>query len=487
MTTSASIDLAALLAEKAPLSNLPLVLCDAELDTPLGYIFESDGAESWIEAVGAGKQLATLPGKLSAALPTGSVTLQSDTGRLVALVPDSGELAWTTRLAQIPPHTTGVTTLSVGVMRLTSRQVFGGLYHAPENVIGIPGMTVHQARVNRYYHVESPSTVPPADRVAARRHFGEAIRLVRHLAKRAHEERALVPFYECLPVVERCISCRTRPAEPGLPDKALCGICRRKHEAAGKRGNARWTAVITIRLPHTNKLLLEQRTPGSYQRMATTITEAWRYAVFEAKKRSVSLETLWQSSGTAWLIAPAAEALAAVQALCTALAAAHLPPNMAAVCVGIALGECGARTLYRVAEMAMADALSDMAKSGSASAIRLRLVNESSVYQPGASGDDLRYSLEALGRLNTAAHNLATRHFPLDAFSELPDILARQTAQAALYFEHTRARLDERAQRLLDPLLSEFSAAWGAGTARYFHAIADVFGLQALMQQAIYS
>ncbi len=487
MTGSASIDLGTLLTDEPPVNDAPLIVCDAELDAPLHYIFESDGAESWIEAIGAGRQLAALPNQLSAVLPAGSVILQADSGRIIALVPDSAEPGWKARLARISPGMTGIVTLSLGVMRLTTRQVFGGLYRAPETVIGIPGMTVHQARVNRYYHVESPSTVPPADRIAARRHFGEAVGLVSHLARRACDERTLVPFYECLPLVERCGACRIRPAEPGASGKPLCGICRRKREAAGKIAKSHWTAVIGIRLPNADHMLLDQRTPGDYKRMATTIAEAWHYAVFEAEKCGAGVKVLWQSGGAAWLIAPATEALAAAKALCHAFVAARVPGN-SSLCVGIALGEYGARTLYTAAHMTVADALADSARSGNPGAIRVRLVNTAGIYEAVPDTDGLRYTTDTLDRLHAAARNLATHHFPMDAFSELPDVLIRQTAQAAaLYFDHTRTRLDDRARRLLDPLIGDFGAAWGAGTARYFRAMADVFGVQALMQQAMNS
>ncbi|MHB8625561.1 MAG: hypothetical protein ACYDBJ_08475 [Aggregatilineales bacterium] len=487
MIGSVSVGLGTLLTDQPPESDVPLIVCDAELDAPLHYIFESDGVESWTEAIGAGRQLAALPNQLSAALPTGSVILQADSGRIVALVPDSAEPGWTARLARILPEMTGIVTLGLGVMRLTTRQIFGGLYRAPENVIGIPGMTVHQARVNRYYHVESPSTVPPADRIAARRHFGEAVGLVNHLARRACEERTLVPFYECLPLVERCTGCRVRPAEPAPSSKPLCGICRRKREAAGKIAKSHWAAVIGVRLPNADRLLLDQRTPGAYKRMATTIAEAWHYALFEAEKCGAGVKVLWQSGGAAWLIAPATEALAAAKALCRVFAAARVPGNPS-LCVGIALGEYGARTLYTVAHATVADALADSARSGNPGAIRVRLVHTSGLYEVGPDTDGLRYTTDTLDRLHAAATNLATHHFPIDAFSELPDLLTRQTAQAAaLYFDHTRTRLDDRARRLLDPLIGDFGAAWGAGTARYFRAMADVFGVQALIQQAMNS
>jgi hypothetical protein len=344
-------------------------------------------------------------------------------------------------------------------------------------------MTVHQARVNRYYHVESPSTVPPADRIAARRHFGEAVQLVRHLARRAHEERLLVPFYECLPLVERCASCRTRPAESGVLGKPLCGICRRKREAVRTTEKTRWVAVIGARLPNADRL--DQRTPGAYQRKASAIAEAWQSALFAAEKRGVGVKIVWQSGDMAWLIAPAAEALPAAKELCQVFAATHITENPL-LCVGIALGEFGARALYTAARGAVADALADMARSGSPGAIRVRLLNASRVYESVPDTDGLRYTPDTLNRLHTAAQTLAVRHFPIDAFSDLPDILAQQTAQAAaLYFEHSRTRLDDPARRLLDPLIDDFGTAWGGGTARFFHAMADVLGVQALMQQAI--
>lgn len=497
MTAPALSDLGVLLTDGLPLSDAPLIICDAELNAPLRYVFESDGEvgnilESWIEAIGASRQLAGLPNQISAALPPGSVILQADGGRVLALVPASAASGWMARLSRLPPDVTGIVTLSVGSVRVTVRQIFEGLYRSPENVIGIPGMTVHQSRVNRYYHVESQSTVPPPDRITARRHFGEVVGLVRHLAKRAHEEQLPIPFYECLPVVERCVACQSRPAEPGPSNRPLCGICQRKRQAAGPLDRVRWAAVIGVRLPITDtfversfRLLLNQQTPGAYQRMAEAIAEGWHYALFETEKCGPGVKVAWQSDTEAWLVAPATEALPSARTLCRALAASKIVES-GSLCVGIALGDAGARTVHAIAQAALSDAVADAERSGNPGVVRIRLVDEFSAYETVPDTNGLRYSLDTLDRLHTAATDLAVQHFPTDAFSELPDVLVRQTAQAAaLYFDHSRTRLDDRARRLLDPIASNFGSIWGTGTARFFRAMADVFGLQALMQQAM--
>src|SRR5262245_59203021 len=100
MTGPAQIDLGALLTDNNPPANdAPLRLCCAELDAPLRYIFESDGergaeSNSWIEAIGAGKQVAALPNKMRSALPPGSVILHADSRQFTALVSDAVDSGW---------------------------------------------------------------------------------------------------------------------------------------------------------------------------------------------------------------------------------------------------------------------------------------------------------------------------------------------------------------------------------------------------------
>src|SRR5207247_1655601 len=126
-------------------------------------------------------------------------------------------------------------------------------------------------RINRYYGLTSPSTVPSADAILQRRHFGEVIALLHGLELRAKESRQVLPFYEALPFAERCASCKLRPAERLDTDSTpVCGVCLRKRSEA-QSPKLHKVGVIWLEAVGLQPLLEQQRSPASYQRLCSEL------------------------------------------------------------------------------------------------------------------------------------------------------------------------------------------------------------------------
>ncbi len=474
------LDLRALIDSETPPANNqpddPLILCILEPDEALAYVFES---ASWVESIGASKQLAALIDRLCKTLPPGSAILSADSSRIVAFIPAGAyesHSGWQSALVRIAPEITSVATLSIGVLPLTVHHVFGGLYRTPSAVIGIPGMNVHQMRVNRYYGLDSGSTIPPPDRIAARRHFGEVLALARHLTGRSRENRLIFPFYDCLPPVIRCTSCRTRPAEHKAGNELLCGVCARKRMAAGDPAGAaemRRGAILSVFVPGIDTLLNGQRSPAAYRRLALKISETWQKALLAAERPEARLILLTKSSSEVWLLVPAGEGTSTAARLCQTLAAANLPGSTA-VCVGLAFGTGGAQAVYKSGRRALTEAIGAWQRTPTASAISLRMADRLDF--PGDStAEGLSYTPETLEHLSAAVRTLRTGHFPAERFADLPVQLARQTA--SLYYSHILNRLESSTRHTLDPIVGQYAALWGKDTPRFFHALADTFAL----------
>src|SRR5689334_9716646 len=165
--------LAPLLHGDPPTADAPITLLAVEIDQPLGYVFES---ERWDEIQGAAKRMARAGDKMRAVLAADGYNkddlLHSSGGSLLAVCHDETMARrWALAVERAVAAETDIVTASTAVRTFTSQQIIGGLYRAPRSVIGVPGMNDYQERINKYYGLDSPSTVPKDDAVAKRRHF----------------------------------------------------------------------------------------------------------------------------------------------------------------------------------------------------------------------------------------------------------------------------------------------------------------------------
>lgn len=447
-----------------------LTLFAAAVDDPYGYLFES---ESWLEVHGASRQLLTIGEHMRAALKAqgAAEVLHADAGQImtfVAPVKDQEQLAHLAQaIERIAPELTDVVTISSVVQTLTVRQALEGLYRAPTSVIGIPGVNSYQGRINRYYGLASPSTVPSANAIAGRRHFGEVLRLISQQLSAVRQAQFIAPFYECLPFAERCASCQMRPAERLNADKPICGICQRKRNAAQAAASAHLSALIAVRVPGLGRLLEDQRTPAAYRRTAASVHGALQQSIAGS-----GALLLWLSGDSALLAAAARDVLEAASRLFVTFAAltrGSLKTPLV-LSVGVAAGSDRPSSLYRSAQHALVAALRtpDQNLSG------LSLLSA-----PGTPHSTLEaplYVPETLMRLQEAAIRFAAARFPPDLLTELPAQIARGTA--SMYYVYARTRLDAPLRRLLDQVEDE----WGKDSARFYQALSDVIRLQGLFR-----
>src|SRR5258707_14960017 len=198
--------------------------------------------------------------------------LHSIGGRRLALCHDE-TLAqrWAEAIERAIAAETDIVTVSSALLTLTPQQIIGGLYRAPRSVIGVPGMNDYQERINKYYGLDSPSTVPKDDAVVKRRHFGEVVALMRMLLARSAEGREVVPFYEALPFSERCESCRVRPAET-LDNGPVCGVCQHKRREV-QAGKIERAGIVHLSAVGLEKVLEAQRTPAAYRKVCVEMAE----------------------------------------------------------------------------------------------------------------------------------------------------------------------------------------------------------------------
>ncbi len=451
--------------EHATPTDDALTLFAAEVDDPCAYLFES---ESWLEVHGASRHLLAIGEQLRAALKAEGAAdfLHADAGQIMTFVAavDQARLnPLQQAIERIAPETTGVVTISSVVQPLTVRQALEGLYRSPTNVIGIPGVNSYQGRINRYYGLDSPSTVPSVSAIAARRHFGETLTLIRQQLSAVRASQIIVPFYECLPFAERCASCRIRPAERLKAHNPICGICYHKQIAAQPNATAHLSALIAVRVPGMSRLLEEQRTPAAYRRTASTVYGALQRAVAGS-----GALLLWLSDNSALLAASTRDVLEATSRLFVTFAALTRGSLKAplVLSIGVAAGSGSPPTLYRLAQQALAAALRspDQNLSG---------LSLTSATRNGAVEAPL-YAPEALMRLQDAANQFAAARFPPDTLTDLPAQIARGTA--SMYYVYARTRLDANLRRLLDQVEEE----WGKDSVRFYQALSDVITLQGL-------
>ncbi|HVO44102.1 MAG TPA: hypothetical protein VMT34_15845 [Aggregatilineales bacterium] len=267
------------LLDDAPVaSSDPVYLFAAELDQPERFVFESD---RWDDVIGASRQIARAGERITAVLAADGFTpddaLHLDSTGFLVLVHDPDLLPrWTESLTRAVAEETSVVTLSTAVLRLAASQLHGGLYRNPAAVLGVPGVNDYQERINRYYGIDQASSIPRGEAVAKRRHFGEALAVLRGRLRRAQETPSLTPFYDALAFARRCASCQRRPAERlDAGAEPICGVCWRKRKAGSDISSAD-RGLVWIEAIGLERVLEDQRTIGAYQRLSRDIDENLR-------------------------------------------------------------------------------------------------------------------------------------------------------------------------------------------------------------------
>lgn len=453
-----------LLRGEPPTADSPVTLFAAELEHPLDYIFES---ERWDEVSGASRRVARAADKLRSILANdgyaASDLLHNSAGNVLALCHDEA-LAhrWVEAVERAIAQETDVVTVATVVRTLSVAQITGGLYRAPRSVIGVPGVNDYQERINRYYGLASPSTVPGADAIAQRRHFGEVVALLHGLLLRAKESRQILPFYEALPFAERCASCRMRPAERLDSDNApVCGVCLRKRSEA-QSPKLDKVGVIWLEAVGLPQLLEQQRRPASYQRLCSELNETLRTAL-PSRHGAVVLTA---NNGSMAFIAPAANAL---EAATSALEAITLHYNMkapTAFAASVALGTGHYRTLNDLAQETAMDIRRSI--EGSTSVLDVRLA--------GQPFDRFRkpYSLDEARQLIVGVSILREARLSANLF---PDLAVQSTrGSAGLYYTFERSKLPQNDQQTLQRL----ERAWDMGATpgpRFFSMLSTALTL----------
>ncbi|MCC7446705.1 MAG: hypothetical protein IT324_04775 [Anaerolineae bacterium] len=460
-----------LLRGERPTSSMPLALFAVQIDHPLRYLFESD---RWDEVSGASKRLTRANEKMRAVLAADGYTtddlLHADGGSLLALVHDQTVAErWSHAIQRAVALETDIVTVSTLAHPVTTDQLLNGLYRAPRAVIGVPGVSDYQQRINRYYGLDSPSTIPKEDTIAQRRHFGEVIALVHSLLIRAQESRQIVPFYESLAFAERCVSCGLRPAER-LADDPICGVClRKREETSADKHLPEAAALVWIEAVAFERLLEQQRAPLAYHRLYTAINEALHLAV------PGRLGTTILASGGGWLLfaVPAAHALdAATSALEAVVLHYGLKPPTAFI-TAVALAD--ALNQWRALADLVRHTLVPLrqASAGGECLLDVRLLGRDRAF------DRFRkpYTVGEARRLTAGLTVLHEAPLPGDVFPQLPEQIAR--GNAGLYYTLERAKLSSAEQDTLRRL----ERAWDAGSTpgpRFYTLLADALALARL-------
>ncbi|GEM_PF-977046 len=456
-----------LLRDETPAADTPLTLFAAMLERPLDYLFESD---RWDELSGAARRLAQGWTKARSALAAdgypAEYLLHCDSGSLLALVHDRTVAErWVVAMERAVAAETDLVTVATLVHPVTLAQITNGLYATPRTVIGVPGMNDYQERINRYYGLSSPSTVPKEDAVTQRRHFGEVVALVRLLLTRAAESRQVVPFYEALPFAERCTSCRVRPAER-IEDGPVCGVCLRKRREAQQGPAPERAGLVWLEAVGLDQVLEQQRTPSAYQRTYTEIDEALHIAV----PNRLGATVLASLHGWMLLAVPAPKALeaatSALEALTLHYGLKSPTPFIAAVALGTTQNQV--RSLHALVQRMVVGLRQASADTGSLLDVR--------VAQSPESYDRFRkpYTLDEARRLITGAAILQEEALPAGLFPDLAEQTAR--GNAGLYYTFERSRLPDNAQELLKRL----ERAWNVGATpgpRFYAMLSDALTL----------
>jgi len=453
-----------LLRGEQPTADSTVSLFAAALDRPLDYIFESD---RWDEISGASRRVARAGENLRSILASDGYAagdlLHNTPNSILALCHDEAVAKrWAEAIERAVAQETDIVTVSTVVHSLPVPQLTQGLYRSPRSVIGVPGVNDYQERINRYYGLTSPSTVPGADGVAQRRHFGEVVALLHGLLNRAEESRQILPFYEALPFAERCTSCRTRPAEQldrdGMP---VCGVCLHKRSEARSSRLDR-AGIVWIEAMGLDQLLEQQRSPSSYQRLCSELNETLQ------KAAPSNTQVLTVSNGSIAWIASAATALESATSALESITLHYGLRTPIAIAASVAFGpSSGAyRSLYKLAY----ETTSYIRRTAEGNTTML------DVRVAGQPFDRLRkpFSLDEARQLAAGIALLRDANLPSDLFPDLATQLARGTA--SLYYTFERSKLPQATQQTLQRL----ERIWEIGSvpgSRFFAMLSTMLAL----------
>jgi hypothetical protein len=461
--------LAPLLRGEYPTKDVPLTLFAAELDYPLHYIFESN---RWGEVSGASRRLASAGDKMRAILAKDGYgpddMLHADGGSVFALVHDR-PLAerWAEAVERAIALETDLVTVSTLIHPVTAQQLRNGLYGTPRSVIGVPGVNDYQERINRYYGLDSPSTVPREDLIAQRHHFAEVVALMHSLLIRARESRQVVPFYEALPFAVRCSSCRVRPAERSS-DGPICGVCLRKRNEA-RAAQPERPALVWLEAAGLDRLLEQQRTVAAYRRVYREISEVLNMAI---PNRATLLAA---SSGWTILALPGDEALDTATGALEAIALHYnlKPPTPFVAAVAMGTGPEPFRALFDLANRTALNLRRTI--DAAACLLDVRVLDRPfDRYRSPYTVDEARRLSAGVAALREA--RLREEAWP--AFADLPEQAAR--GNAGLYYTFERSKLPAAAQDALKRL----ERLWEIGPApgpRFYAMLSDALALARLV------
>ncbi len=467
-----------LLRGEQPAVDAALTLFAAELDQPLDYLFESD---RWDEVSGAAQRLANAGEALRAVLEKDGYgpddVFHTDGGSVLALVHDRAIAErWVEAVERAVALATDLVTVSTLVLPVTTQQIVGGLYRAPRTVIGVPGVNDYQERINRYYGLDSPSTVPKEDAISQRRHFGEVVALAHSLLLRARESRQIVPFYEALPFAVRCASCRTRPAERlDTANTPVCGVCLRKRtvsRTASRAADLGRPALLWLEAVGLDRLLEQQRSVEAYRRVCREIGETLDLAI----PSRVGATVLASGGGWMLLALPSGAALGAATSALEAIAVHYnmRPPTPIIVAAALGTEPDQFRALYDLLRQITAG-LRRAADSGSC-------VLDVHILERDRPFGRFRkpYTVDEARRLVTGVALLKEQALPDQALSDLAEQAAR--GSAGLYYTFERSRLSGAGQDLLKRL----ERTWDVGSVgsgpgpRFYTMLSDALALAKL-------
>ncbi len=454
--------LTSLLRGERPPGDTSLTLFAAEFNQPLDYLFETN---RWDEVFGAGRRLSRAAEKvrtlLSADGYTANELLHVTATGLFTLAGDQAA-NWGERIERAVAQETDVVTVSTVTYPITVQQVLGGLYRAPRAVIGVPGVNDYQERINRYYGVANPATVPNDDAVLSRRHFGEVVALSHSLLTRSRESRQILPFYEALPFAERCASCKIRPAEK-LDDGPVCGVCRRKRSEPNPP-RFQQVGLLWLESVELNRLLEQQHTPAEYHRLFVEVDETLHSAIPNR------LGGVVLASGVGWMLIafPAAEAVEAAVTALEAISVHYGWRSPTGFLAALGLGNVPPQTLRESVNRVRATLHRGF--TGTQCLLDFWTV------QPGIPFDRFRkpYTIDQAKLFLAGVSALREAKLPPHFLPDLSGQMAR--GGVGLYYTFERSKLPTSGQEAL----SQLERVWEAGTTpgpRFYAMLADALAL----------
>jgi hypothetical protein len=429
---------------------------------PFGYLFEVD---DWASVMGGALALTELDERLAGIIRATNLpetdVYHVDGGRFFVQLAEHDPYPLLKDAIREAATLTGALTLESAILPITPSQLTEGLHPIPERVVGVPGVTPYQARINRYYKQANPATLPTPEQFAARRHFGQVwdrMRTLAQLDRFTASPTFAYPVEEILPFIERCPLCGIRPVEVRGGGSEWCGVCEKR--ISGAPSAPPYTLLIRYQVSGLDRLLAEQPTPELYRRTYRRVQSALERACVIS-----GAETLYRA-GDQGLLADRGNGLAALWKL-PEIFSDHLRDQFKSLTltVGAAAGVTPPSTLFESAGVALAAAV----RSDDPGRVFVLTVNES-----GVRSEPTGYPLEGLRALIQLTEVLRSIARPEGFLVDLAEQLRRGTA--GLYIGYGRIRLAPSDRVTFDALESQ----WGAGSAKFQRALNDALTLLTL-------